>query len=52
VCGYDQVDRKTFLIENFTDIPGLKTNFGFSENRLQDALNLLLAQQQGKRIVS
>lgn len=55
-ADYDnEVERKTFLRHNFTAIPGLKTYFVFSDNKLQDALNklqemenLLLAQQQSK----
>jgi hypothetical protein len=48
-------ERRNFLRQNFTAVPGLKTYFGFSEDKLQDALNklqemenLLLAQQQGE----
>jgi hypothetical protein len=54
-------ERRNILRQNFTAIPGLKTYFGFSEDKLQDALNkqqdkknlllekenLLLAQLQG-----
>eukprot|EP01031_Cornospumella_fuschlensis_P045176 gene45176-55263_t len=47
-------ERRNFLKQKFTAIPGLKTYFSFSETKLQDALsklqekeNLLLAQQQG-----
>jgi hypothetical protein len=54
-------ERRNILRQSFTAIPGLKTYFGFSEDKLQDALNkqqdkknlllekenLLLAQLQG-----
>ena len=56
-------ERRKFLRQNFTAVPGLKTYFGFSEDKLQDALsalskqqnllqekeNLLLAQQLGEQ---
>ena len=61
-ADYDnEQERKFFLKKNLTAIPGLRTYFGFSEDKLQDALNkqqdeknlllekeiLLLGQQQG-----
>ena len=33
--------KEDFLRQSFTAIPKLKTNFGFSEVKLQDALNKL-----------
>ena len=33
--------EKVFLKKNLTAIPGLRTYFGFSEDKLQDALNKL-----------
>lgn len=48
----NEEERRNFLRQNFTAIPWLKTYFGFSEDKLQDALtrneNLLLTQEQGK----
>ena len=48
----NEEERRNFLRQNFTPIPGLKTYFGFSEFELKDALkkqeNLLLAQQKGR----
>ena len=51
----NEEERRKFLRQNFTAVPGLKTYFGFSETELKDALNklqekeiLLLAQQQVK----
>jgi hypothetical protein len=53
----NEKERRNFLRQNFTAVPGLKTYFGFSEGKLQDALdklqdekNLLLAQRQGGNI--
>ncbi len=39
------MERNFFLRENFTAIPGLRTCFGFSEEKLKDALN----KQQDKK---
>ncbi len=61
----NEEERRNFLRQNFTAIPGLKTYFGFSETKLQDALNklqdalnklqekenLLLALQRGRNIM-
>jgi hypothetical protein len=41
-ADYDnEQGRKSFLKKNLTAIPGLRTYFGFSEDKLQDALNKL-----------
>jgi hypothetical protein len=34
-------ERRNFLRQNFTEIPGLKTYFSFSTDKLQDALKQL-----------
>ena len=51
-------ERRKFLRQNFTDIPGLKTYFGFSEDKLQDALNklmekeiLVLGREKGRKLI-
>ncbi len=51
-----QEERRNFLRQNFSTVPGLKTYFGFSEDKLQEALNKLqheknlLLAQQGKHL--
>ncbi len=41
-ADYDnEQERKIFLKKNLTAIPGLRTYFGFSEDKLQNALNKL-----------
>jgi hypothetical protein len=51
----NEEERRNFLRQNFTAIPGLKTYFDFPKDKLQDGKNLLLekenlllAQQQGR----
>ena len=50
-------ERRKFLRQNFSAVPGLKTYFDFPRDKLQDALNklqekenLLLALQQGRKL--
>ena len=61
----DEGERREFLRLNFTDIPGLKTYFGFSEDELKDALNklrveknlllekeiLILGREKGRKLI-
>ena len=54
----DEEERRKFLKHQFTSQPILKKYLGFSEDKLQNALsklqknnNLLLAQQQGRKII-